>query len=99
MAKQPSHSDLVKAIKKLVTEHGGFVYKHYAGGPIGMNGVADLIGIHRGRGVAIEVKTGKDKLTEKQAKFLEQWRSAGGIGIEARDVKTVADELGIAMLL
>jgi len=26
---QPSHSDLVKGIKKLITEHGGFVCKHY----------------------------------------------------------------------
>jgi hypothetical protein len=97
--KQPTHSDLVKAIKKLIAEHGGFVYKHYSGGPMGLNGVADLIGVFRGRGVAIEVKTGRDKLSEKQAKFLEQWRQAGGIGIEARGLKAVADELGIPMLL
>ncbi len=72
--RQPTHKDLVKAIKSLITEHGGFVYKHYSGGPMGLNGVADLIGVHRGRGVAIEVKTGRDKLSEKQAKFLESWR-------------------------
>ena len=89
--KQPSHKELVKAIKKLIIPHGG--------GPLGMNGVADLIGVYRGQGVAIEVKTGRDKLTDAQAKFLENWRQAGGIGLEARDVKTVADELGIAMLL
>jgi hypothetical protein len=45
------------------------------------------------------VKTGRDKLSEKQAKFLESWRRVGGIGIEARDVKGVAEALGIPMLL
>jgi hypothetical protein len=99
MNKSPTHKQLIKAIKDLITEHGGFIYKHYSGGPMGMNGVADLIGVFRGRGIAIEVKTGKDKLTDAQAKFLESWRRAGGIGIEARDVKTVADVLDIPLLL
>jgi hypothetical protein len=49
--------------------------------------------------VAIEVKVGRDTLSETQARFLENWRRAGGLGLEARDVKTVADELGIPMLL
>ena len=63
------------------------------------HGVADLIGVFRGRGVAIEVKTGRDKLTEKLEKFLENWRQAGGIAMEARDVKTVAEALDIPLLL
>ena len=99
MNKKPTHKELVKAIKKLITEHGGFVYKHYSGGPMGLNGVADLIGVFRGRGVAIEVKTGRDKLSDKQEKFLNKWRQAGGIGVEARDIKTVADALDIPMLV
>jgi hypothetical protein len=97
-SRAPSHKDLVKAIKSLITEHGGFVYKHYSGGPMGLNGVADLIGVYRGRGVAIEVKTGKDKLSEKQAKFLERWKAAGGIGIEARSIEDVIGELDIPTL-
>jgi hypothetical protein len=48
---------------------------------------------------AIEVKAGRDKLTDDQKKFLARWRLAGGIGMEARDVKTVAQALGIPMLL
>jgi len=43
MNREPTHKELVKAIKKLITEHGGFIYKHYSGGPIGMNGISDLI--------------------------------------------------------
>jgi hypothetical protein len=99
LKKHATHGQLVKAIKKLILENGGYCFKHYSGGPIGLNGVADLIGVYRGRGVAIEVKAGQDKLTDKQVKFLKRWREAGGIGIEARDVKSVADELEIPMLL
>jgi hypothetical protein len=77
-----AHGDLVKSIRKLITEHGGFVFKNW-GGPMGTKGVADLIGVYRGRGIAVEVKAGRDKLTDDQAKFLRQWREAGGIGMEA----------------
>jgi hypothetical protein len=94
-----SHAQLVKAIKKLVTEHGGFIYKHYSGGPVGLRGVADLIGVFGGQAIAIEVKVGRDKLTKEQENFLKEWKNAGGIALEARDIKTVADELGIPMLL
>jgi hypothetical protein len=71
----------------------------YPGGPLGPKGIADFLGVHRGRPVAIECKAGRDKLTDDQRRFLERWRRAGGIGMEARDVKTVADTLGIPLLL
>ena len=44
-------------------------------------------------------EAGNDMLTPDQEKFLGRWREAGGIGIEARDIKAVADELAIGMLL
>ena len=68
-------------------------------GPMGTNGVSELLGVQRGRAVAIEVKAGKDKLTNDQRSFLERWSEAGGIGMEARDVNEVARELGIPLLL
>ncbi len=94
----PSHADLVKAIRRLIEGDGGFVVK-YPGGPLGPRGVADFLGCHRGRAVAIECKAGRDKLTDDQRRFLERWRQAGGLGLEARDVQTVARELGIPLLL
>ena len=93
-----SHGDLVKAVRKLIHEHGGFCFKNW-GGPMGTKGVSDLIGVFRGRAVAIEVKAGKDRLTEDQAVFLRRWQEAGGIGLEARSVTEVAQELGIPLLL
>ena len=47
MSKQPTHKQLVKGIKNLIESHGGSTYKHYSGGLIGMNGVADLIRVLR----------------------------------------------------
>jgi hypothetical protein len=93
-----THTDLVKSIKRLIHEHGGFCFKNW-GGPMGTKGVADLIGCYRGKAVAIEVKAGKDKLTEDQAAFLRRWQEAGGVALEARDLPTVARALGIPMLL
>ena len=83
MSKQPTHKQLVKAIKDLITDHGGFIYKHYSGGPIGMNGISDLIGCYKGKAIAFEVKTGKNKLTDAQAKFLKSWSEACRIAISA----------------
>jgi hypothetical protein len=94
----PSHADLVKAVRKLIEGDGGLLVK-YPGGPLGPKGIADFLGVHKGRPVAIEVKSGRDKLTDDQKKFLARWRLAGGIGMEARDVKTVAKTLGIPLLL
>ena len=53
MSKQPTHKQFVKAIKDLITKHGGFIYKHYSGGPIGMDGISDLIGSYKGKAIAI----------------------------------------------
>jgi hypothetical protein len=94
----PSHADLVAAIRKLVESDGGFIFKNW-GGPMGTKGVSDLIGVHRARPVAIEVKAGRDKLTDDQRRFLDRWREAGGIALEARDLKAVAEVLGIPLLL
>ena len=58
-----------------------------------------MICVRRERPVAIEVKVGRDRLADDQEKFLRRWCEADGIGIEARDVKAVADVLGIPMLL
>ena len=66
---------------------------------MGLNDVSDIIGCYRGKAVAIEMKVGRDTLPEAQARFLENWRRAGGIGLEARGIKAVAETLGIPMLL
>jgi hypothetical protein len=98
MTANGADSALVKSIKNLIHEHGGFCFKNW-GGPMGTKGVSDIIGCYRGRALAIEVKAGRDKLSGDQELFLKCWREAGGIALEARDVQTVARALGIPLLL
>lgn len=52
-------------------------------------GYSDIQGILNGRGVAIEVKAGKDKLKPLQRWFLDHVRKAGGLSIVARSVQDV----------
>jgi hypothetical protein len=53
---------------------------------IGKAGTSDLKVCLRGRFIALEVKTATGRLTDKQARYLEQVRAAGGIGEVVRSV-------------
>lgn len=50
-------------------------------------GVSDIIGFHRhtGRFCAIEIKAGKDRLSEEQAAFLELVKTSGGVSLVVRN--------------
>lgn len=61
-------------------------------------GIADLIGVYRGRAVAIEVKAGNNTQSDDQIAFQAAWERAGGIYILARRVEDVAAGLGIKTL-
>ncbi len=61
--------------------------------PYAMRGKADIIGIWKGRPLAIEVKVRPNRLTEEQKKFLENFSSHGGIVIVAYTLDDVIKEL------
>ena len=66
--------------------------------PYRMKGVSDILGLWKGKGLAIEVKAGKGRLSKEQKLFLELWTASGGIGIAAwsvEDVKNALDKLVI----
>lgn len=58
-----------------------------------MRGVADIIGIFRGRPMAIEVKSESGRLSEHQESFLEEFEKQGGLAIVARSVEEVEEAL------
>lgn len=62
----------------------------------GVPGQADISGIlaPSGKRLEIEVKVGRDKMSEQQQKFAAMIRRAGGVYIEARSVEDAI--LGIA---
>ena len=56
-------------------------------------GVADILGIYKGRPLAIEVKKPDGTLSAIQWKWLTQHRNAGGITIVATSVEDVQKEI------
>lgn len=57
-------------------------------------GAADLVGIHAGRFVGIEVKAGTDRLTAIQRRWLKVILDLGGIAGVAKSVEDVDKLLG-----
>lgn len=89
----PEHL-LTNAIRGILNAAGIWHFKHW-GGPMGTTGVPDIIGCHKGRFIAIEVKAGKNAVSPAQKAFLEAITRAGGIGIVARSIDDVIDALGL----
>ena len=59
-----------------------------------LNGVSDIIGIYKGKFLAIEVKTPKNKLRPAHQKaFIEEINKRGGIAFFATSVEEVEDFL------
>lgn len=57
-------------------------------------GVSDIVGIYRGKFVAIEVKTEKGRLSSYQKIFLQDVKNNGGIAIVARSIGDIEKALG-----
>ncbi len=48
-------------------------------------GTPDILCVHRGRVILVELKVGKGKLTHLQARRLEEWRAAGTTALVVRE--------------
>jgi len=59
----------------------------------GCKGSPDIICVHGGRFIGIEVKDKKGKMSADQIEFRERLEHSGGIYILARDTDTVVDIL------
>lgn len=61
--------------------------------PYRVKGVADILGIYKGKFLAIEVKAPKSYPTQEQKAFIEKVKSEGGIAFIARSIEDVKREL------
>jgi len=87
--------DVTKSIRAYLSMRSIFHWKVWQG--LGSTkGVADIIGIYKGKPLAIEVKTPNGKLSAHQEAFLGNWRNQGGIAIVARSVDDVINALNAA---
>lgn len=66
-----------------------------ANNPYIINGVADILGVYKGRFLAIEVKvpSRKNNLTEHQKKFIKNILESGGVAFVATSIEDVKQGL------
>lgn len=94
-------------LERLAFEKEGFFWRENSGSfnlgtegnkrffRAGIKGIADIMGIYKGRGVAIEVKRPKTKnnVSLDQKAFLARFKQCGGIAVVCWDDETVIDQL------
>ena len=88
-------NELTQKIIKHIFENGGFAYRSSTTGIFdptrgiyrtsAKKGISDVIGVIRGRFIAVEVKIGKDRLSPEQEGFILSVNHAGGIAFVAHD--------------
>ena len=86
---------VVKNIRRALDLHfPGFYFKTH-GGPFQLAGLPDIVGLHRGRFIGIEVKCpGKEKnLTDRQQHVIDRITLAGGIAFMATSPNQVLAKL------
>src|SRR3990172_1963 len=71
--------------------------KSFMKNPSRLLGIPDICGYRKkdGKAIFVEVKTGKDKLSEAQKYFLSEAQKAGCIVIVAENIQQVQNELAI----
>lgn len=92
-----AENSITRAVMAYLTMHGGHVVRVQSGSfAVGTAyvrgaepGTADLIGVFRGRAIAVEVKTPKGKQSPSQIAWSERWRASGGIYLVARGIDDV----------
>lgn len=92
--KEPTEAEITKGIRGLLKMLGIFHWKNW-GGPMSTPGVADILGIYKGKPLAIEVKRSGLEPNEKQKDFLNRWKEEGGIGFVAHSIEDVIMALGL----
>ena len=85
---------LTLGIRQLLSMHRIFHWKQWQG-PMGEKGVSDVIGCHNGQFIAIEIKSGKGRVTPYQQRFIDRVNDAGGLAFVARSLQDVIDNLDL----
>ena len=89
-----TEKQVTASIRQLLKTLGIFHWKQFQtlGSPLG---IADILGIYKGKFLAIEAKAPHGKLSPHQERFLSIIREQGGIAILAYSVEDVIRGLGV----
>lgn len=101
----PKESEIQRDILQLLKLHGVFCWRNNNAGIFdnktgrwrGSNsllGASDILGIYKGKFLAIEVKRPKGRLTQHQKDFIDRVNKEGGIGFVAYSPSDVATRFG-----
>lgn len=86
-------ADITRQIRQYLDMQGIFHWKQWQGPMSQPKGVSDIIGIYKGRFLAIEIKKPGGKLTPMQAVFILKVNASGGIGFMATSIDDVIERL------
>lgn len=74
-------------------------WKNWSGPMTYPKGISDILGVYKGRMLAIEVKRPGGRVSPEQIKFIKQVNEEGGIGFVAYSVDEVVERLGLRVKL
>lgn len=96
---EPLEKDIQSSILEYLHARGIFCWKEHSSGimidggqrymPIGLKGKSDILGIYKGKFLAIEVKRPSGKISNEQLEFLTNINKYGGIGFVAYSIDDV----------
>ena len=75
-----SEAEITKEIRYYMREANIWHWKNWAG-PMSVAGISDILGIYKGRFLAVEVKRPGQHPTKKQLNFLERVHREGGLAV------------------
>ena len=88
---------IAEPVIEYLRARGAYVWRNISGGryqgsasgqrrfvAFGAPGISDVMAVYRGKFLAIEIKAGRDLMTDHQRKFAEGVQSAGGLFVECR---------------
>jgi hypothetical protein len=85
---------LTRSVRSLLNAARIFHWKVWQGmGSV--PGVPDILGVHKGRMIAIELKAPKGTVSPAQQEFIDRINEAGGLAFVARSLDDVIKGLGL----
>ena len=94
MKKKTAEGMLIKSVRDLLNACHIFHWKNF-GGPLGVVGVPDILGIYKGRMIGLELKAPKGVVSPAQQHFIDKINEEGGIAFVVRTLDDVIVGLGL----
>ena len=92
--KPQTEKEITKAVRGVLKTLGIYHWKQFQ--TLGSTpGVSDIIGIYKGKLLAVEVKTKRGKLSPAQKAFIDSINRFGGLAFVVRSVDELIDNLGV----